>query len=107
MYIRLQTILNQTHRVFFCKLQLEKQIEEVRDLFFDIAGMVQSQGEMVNNIANLVEKANIDVEKGKNELNEAEKSQRSARKKKIILAIILSIVILIVLLVVLEAIGVF
>merc|ERR1719369_1986291 len=66
-------------------MKLEKQIEEVARLFKDIADLVQTQGDMVDNIEEHVNRATIDVEKGKKELGEAERHQRSARKKKVIL----------------------
>ena len=62
---------------------------------------------MVDNILQNVINAEIDVDKAKGELQQAEKSQASARKKKMILAIILIVVILIVLLVILSEFGAF
>jgi len=88
-------------------MKLEKQIEEVAQLFQEIAALVNSQGEMVDNIYQNVINAEIDVDKAKGELQQAEKSQASARKKKMILAIVLIIVILIVLLVILSEFGAF
>ena len=62
---------------------------------------------MVDNIYQNVINAEIDVDKAKDELKQAEKSQASARKKKMILAIVLFVVILIVLLVILSEFGAF
>ena len=87
--------------------QLEKQIEEVRDLFVDIGALVQSQGEMVDNILHNVTRAGIDVEQGKDHLNKAEEYQKSARKKKLILLAVLIVVVLIILLVILIEFGAF
>jgi len=88
-------------------MKLEKQIEEVAQLFKEIAALVESQGEMVDNIYQNVLNAEALVEKGKGELEQAEKSQRSARKKKAILFSILFVVILIVFLVILGEFGAF
>jgi len=52
-------------------------------------------------------RAGVDVEKGREHLNKAEKSQASARKKKIILATIGIVVLLIILLVLLSEFGAF
>jgi len=86
-------------------IKLEKSITEVRDMFFEVAQLVQDQGEMIDNIAVNVGRAETDVEAGKGHLDKARTLRASARKKKIILAIVLAIVILIVILVVLDAIG--
>ena len=59
------------------------------------------KGEMVDNIYQNVLNAEVLVEKGKDNLEQAEKSQKSARKKKAICFAILFVVILIVFLVIL------
>ena len=92
---------------YFFIFQLEKQIEEVAQLFKEIAVLVESQGEMVDNIYQNVLNAEVLVEKGKDNLEQAEKSQKSARKKKAICFIILFVVILIVFLVILIEFGAF
>ena len=91
----------------FSIFQLEKQIEEVAQLFKEIAVLVESQGEMVDNIYQNVLNAEVLVEKGKDNLEQAEKSQKSARKKKAICFAILFVVILIVFLVILAEFGAF
>ncbi|CAB3383726.1 Hypothetical predicted protein [Cloeon dipterum] len=68
-------------------LALEKSIEEVRDLFADIALLVHNQGEMVDNIEMNVASALGVVEQGKTQLLEANKKNSSLRKKKYICAI--------------------
>ena len=62
---------------------------------------------MVDNIYQNVLNAEVLVEKGKDNLEQAEKSQKSARKKKAICFIILFVVILIVFLVILIEFGAF
>jgi len=49
-------------------MKLEKQIEEVAELFKEIANLVDSQGEMVDNIYQNVLKSEINVEKGRENL---------------------------------------
>lgn len=88
-------------------MKLEKQIEEVAQLFKEIAVLVESQGEMVDNIYQNVLNAEVLVEKGTDNLEKAEKSQKSARKKKAICFSILFVVILIVFLVILAEFGAF
>jgi len=88
-------------------MKLEKQIEEVAQLFKEIAVLVESQGEMVDNIYQNVVNAEVMVEKGTENLEQAEKSQKSARKKKAICFSILFVVILIVFLVILIEFGAF
>ena len=82
-------------------IKLEASIREVRDIFMEIQHLVAQQGEMVDNIANVVQKSVMDVEAGQKHLQEAERNKQKARKKKIILGVILSIVLLIVILVIL------
>ena len=88
-------------------MKLEKQIEEVRDIFMEIAALVESQGEMVDNIYENVTRAGIDVEQGKDHLKKAQDYQKSARKKKLICAGIAVIVFLIILLIILIEFGAF
>ena len=91
----------------FFSFQLEKQIEELRDMFVEIAALVKDQGEMIDNIATHVEHAEIDVEQGKDHLAKAKEYMKAARKKKIILFAIIFIIVLIVLLVILAEFGAF
>lgn len=77
-------------------LHLESQIHEVNKLFKEMHVLVSEQGEMVDNIEKSVEQAVSDVEKGKQELTEAEQNQKKARKKKICCGVILVIVLAIV-----------
>ena len=76
-------------------------------MFIELAGLVQEQGEMLDNIQANVEAAELDVEKGKKHLSDAEKSKNSARKKKIICFILLGLVLLITVLVILSEFGLF
>ena len=75
---------------------LEGQIVEVNKLFKDIHALVGEQGEMIDSIEANVETAVGDVESGKKQLGEAEKSQSSARRKKIMCGVIGVVILLIV-----------
>ena len=67
--------------------------------------MVAQQGEMVDNIYQNVTRAGIDVEEGKNQLDQAKKLQDKNRKCKIIAACIITVLVLILLLVILNELG--
>ena len=97
-------ILSDRHDEF---LKLERSIREVHDLFVELGALVTQQGDLVNNIAYNVEQAESKVEKGRKQLSDAERHQRSARRKKLICFTILSCVIIIVVLVILGEFGVF
>ncbi len=88
-------------------LKLEKSIQEVHDMFVEVGTLVQQQGEMIDKIEHNVLLAQADVEKGKGELQEAEKNQKAARKKKVCLFSVLAVVLAIVLVVVLAEFDVF
>ena len=91
------TELNKRHDQF---LNLEKDIEEIRDLFVEMADLVYQQGEMINNIERNVEISVVHVEKGTKELGEAVIIQRNTRKNQIICGSIILVVIIILVIVV-------
>ena len=91
------TELNKRHDQF---LNLEKAIEEIRDLFVEMADLVYQQGEMINNIERNVEISVVHVEKGTKELGEAVIIQRNTRKNQIICGSLILVVILILVIVV-------
>lgn len=70
-------------------MKLEKSIRELRDLFVDLATMVEMQGEMVNRIENHVVLSKSHVDKARNEVNAAIAYRSKARMKKIICLTIL------------------
>ncbi len=76
-------------------------------MFLEIATLVEQQGEMVDNIFHSVNRAQGDVEQGKDHLKKAEELAKRNRKMKICLAAVLSVVILIVLIVILNEFGAF
>lgn len=84
-------------------MKLEKSIMELRDLFVDLATLVEIQGEMVNRIETHVALSKSHVDKARVEVNQAIAYRSKARIKKIIC---FTILILIVVAIVLTAIYV-
>ena len=80
-------------------LKLGNQIEEVAQLFKEIAILVECQGEIVDSIEQNVLKAEIQIEDGTKELGKAEKNTISSRKKKVACFSIIAVVIIIIVLV--------
>jgi syntaxin 1A len=74
-------------------MKLEKSIMELRDLFVDLATLVETQGEMVNRIENHVALSKSHVDKARVEVNQAIAYRSKARIKKIICLTILIFII--------------
>ncbi|KAH8342670.1 hypothetical protein KR067_010448 [Drosophila pandora] len=79
--------------------RLEKSIEEVHALFMRIQTLVMEQSETIQRVEFHAQQATLHVDKGADELDQAEKHQKRARKKKIMLITILAAVLLVLLLV--------
>ena len=77
-------------------MKLGNQIEEVAQLFKEIAILVECQGEIVDSIEQNVLKAEIQIEDGTKELGKAEGNRKSARKKKVVCFSIIAVVIIII-----------
>jgi syntaxin 1B/2/3 len=80
-------------------MKLEKGITEIHEMFLDLSNMVNMQGEAVDRIEVRVGDAQMHVEEGREQLKQAKKKQKAARRKKFILAGIIAGVSLIVLLI--------
>lgn len=78
-------------------LKLEKSIMELRDLFLEIATLVETQGELVNRIETHVAAAKEAVDKGGAEVTQAMAYRSKARIKKLICLAILVIILIIIL----------
>ncbi|CAH1404565.1 unnamed protein product [Nezara viridula] len=61
-------------------LKIEKSLQELRDLFMDMAILIEHQGELVNRIENHVLKTTDYVDTAKVEMNKAIKYQKKSRK---------------------------
>nr|AAL48544.1 RE02884p [Drosophila melanogaster] len=79
--------------------RLEKSIEEVHALFMRIQTLVMEQSEVIQRVEFHAQQATLHVDKGADELDQAEQHQKKARKKKIMLIVILAAVLLVLLLV--------
>ncbi|KAK7864766.1 hypothetical protein R5R35_012262 [Gryllus longicercus] len=80
-------------------IKLETSIRELHDMFMDMAMLVESQGELVDNVEYHVSQAKEMVDEAKEQVGKAIQYQTSARKKKILILICLSVVILILIIV--------
>ncbi|XP_018422321.1 PREDICTED: syntaxin-2 [Nanorana parkeri] len=69
-------------------IQLESSIRELHDMFMDIAMLVETQGEMINNIEKNVENATDYIEHAKEETKKAVKYQSKSRRKQWIIGIL-------------------
>ncbi|CAG0898242.1 unnamed protein product [Darwinula stevensoni] len=69
--------------------QLDEDIQNVNEIFKDLATMVHDQGEMVDSIEASVEHTHISVEEGTRQLAKASSYQTSARRKKFIIGAII------------------
>ncbi|XP_068439844.1 syntaxin-4 [Clinocottus analis] len=76
-------------------LKLEQSIRDLHEMFQYLAMEVEAQGEMVNQIENNIKQSSNYVEKAKEDTKKAVTHQRSARKKKLWIAICLAILLLI------------
>ncbi|XP_055937283.1 syntaxin-like isoform X2 [Argiope bruennichi] len=76
-------------------IKLEKSIRELRDLFVDMAALIENQGELVDRIEHNVQNAADFVDNAASDLSRAVKYKSKARKKIIILCIIVAIVLII------------
>lgn len=86
-------------------LKLEQSIKELHDMFMDMAMLVESQGEMIDNIERNMSQAVDYVEQAKTETKAAVIYQKKARRKKIyiiIIAIVIAVLLIILLVVLLS-----
>ncbi|XP_035241236.1 syntaxin-1A isoform X6 [Anguilla rostrata] len=72
-------------------IKLENSIRELHDMFMDMAMLVESQGDLVNNIEKNVRSAEEYVEKAKEETKAAISVRRVSRRKMICVGICLAV----------------
>uniref|UniRef100_A0A1L8DUM9 Putative snare protein syntaxin 1 n=1 Tax=Nyssomyia neivai TaxID=330878 RepID=A0A1L8DUM9_9DIPT len=77
-------------------IKLENSIRELHDMFMDMAMLVESQGDLVDNIEHHVSQSGVHVEEARGELIKAREYQSKARKKKIYIMICLLITLVII-----------
>ncbi|XP_056319315.1 syntaxin-2 isoform X1 [Danio aesculapii] len=86
-------------------LRLESSIKELHDMFVDMAMLVETQGEMIDNIEKNVHNAVEYVGQAKVETKKAVRYQTRARRKHIILALIALVVLAVVALIIGLSVG--
>nr|XP_055024855.1 syntaxin-2 isoform X1 [Misgurnus anguillicaudatus] len=86
-------------------LRLESSIKELHDMFVDMAMLVETQGEMIDNIEKNVNNAVEYVGQAKVETKKAVRYQTRARRKYIILAVIVLAVLVVVAMIVGLSVG--
>ncbi|XP_041133802.1 syntaxin-2-like [Polyodon spathula] len=72
-------------------IKLESSIKELHEMFVDMAMLVESQGETINNIEKHVTNSVDYIEHAKEETKKALKYQSKARRKSFIIAIVVVI----------------
>jgi len=75
-------------------VQIEQSILELRDLFVDMAIMVESQGAVLDTVESNVNSAILDTGAGAELMADTNKLQKKSRKKMIILLIIFVIIVI-------------
>lgn len=81
-------------------IKIEKTVLELQQLFVDMAVLVKSQGEVLNQIEDQVNNANDYTEKAVDELKEAVVYQKKARKKLIFLILLILAIVGVILIIV-------
>ena len=79
--------------------QIEKDMGDLVQIFTDLGIRVQEQGDVVDRAGDQMEDAAVNVQEGRQQLNDAVKYKSASRKKMIILMIILLIVLAVVMLI--------
>lgn len=77
---------------------MERNLQELHQVFLDMAVLVQAQGEQIDDIENHVMRANSFVNSGTQQLTKARASQKNTRKWTCFAIILLLVIILIVIL---------
>ncbi|XP_025152376.1 syntaxin-1B isoform X2 [Harpegnathos saltator] len=90
---QLSDIENRHHNV----LKLEKSIIEVRELFAEMAILIEKQGEQINNVEYFSNKTTNNIGGGRIQLRKAEKKSSTYRKRKFKIIIIISVIIIVLL----------
>uniref|UniRef100_A0A669CVH0 Syntaxin-1A n=1 Tax=Oreochromis niloticus TaxID=8128 RepID=A0A669CVH0_ORENI len=72
-------------------IKLENSIRELHDMFMDMAMLVESQGNLVNNIERCVMEAQDYVEQGKDNIPKCKKFKKTNRRKVILIGVCVAI----------------
>ncbi|XP_020711328.2 syntaxin-1A-like [Athalia rosae] len=79
-------------------LRIEKSITEVRDMFVEMAFLVEKQGERLNCVEYFAGKATGDVDNGRSVLSKAERKSHKYKKWKIKILLIVGLILLVLIL---------
>lgn len=82
-------------------VRLESSIKELHDMFVDIAMLVESQGEGIDNIEKNVSKSEDHITEAREQTKKAIRHQGKARKKMIIIGVVCAVVLVILLIIIL------
>ncbi|KAJ8285838.1 hypothetical protein GJAV_G00031500 [Gymnothorax javanicus] len=86
-------------------IRLESSIKELHDMFVDMAMLVETQGEMINNIEKNVTNAVEYIGHAKEETKKAVRYQKKARRKYLIIAIAVCVLLAVIALIVGLSVG--
>ncbi|CAF0788071.1 unnamed protein product [Brachionus calyciflorus] len=86
---------------------LEKNILELHEMFADLAELIETQGEMVDNIEDNMAKTVEDAKVGEDNTKKAVVNAKSARKKKVIVGLIITGVVLVVIIIIVILLAVY
>uniref|UniRef100_A0A3B5AK94 Syntaxin-3 n=1 Tax=Stegastes partitus TaxID=144197 RepID=A0A3B5AK94_9TELE len=86
-------------------VRLESSIKELHDMFVDIAMLVESQGDIVDNIEQNVSNSVDHIIQAKEETKKAVRYQTKARKKMVIIAVVVAILLAILALIIGLSVG--
>jgi len=76
--------------------KLEKSIVEVKDIFLEMAFLVEQQGEQLNCVEYFASKATDNVDSGRNRLRKASEKRKRLRRRKIKIAIVVCIIVFVI-----------
>jgi len=85
---------------------IESDLQALNELFVDVNTLVVEQGEQLNVVETNVTSADIQVQKGTEELTVADKFQKSARKKIVLIVVGIVVIIAIIVAVIIIAVKV-
>lgn len=80
-------------------MRIVSSIQDLNDIFKDLANMIVDQGSILDRIDYNVEMASVQVEKGLTQLKKAEKHQKKSRKMLLITVLSVVIIVLIIILI--------
>lgn len=81
-------------------LQLEENIQELHDMFYDMMLLVDEQGDMIDVIEKQVENAAVYVEKGTQNVKKAVEYSRSNRRLRLIICAIVTVITVVILVII-------